>query len=197
MDKKKRNILLICAAIFIGSYIARSLVIATLRMTYAQQQANRRRQQSKPKPDSAATPDPAVAPNPEEPHLANLSGVWGSHGQVPGRGMCDLRLELKQNDPVHYSGFSRFSCLNNEVLLHPKDANALTNILINTNPDAAILSGAVEKGSIRLHADKTIGADINGCAVSEFTVTPFGASAVAAEWQEGSCKGGSLLMERR
>jgi hypothetical protein len=196
MDKKKRTILLICAAIFLGSYLARSFVISALRMAYAQQQGNRQRQ--KPKPDSAATQSPAVEPSPAEPPLPNLSGVWESHGQVPGgRGMCDLRLELKQNDPSHYSAFSRFSCLNNEAIVHPKDANVLNNILTHTNPDAAILTGAVEKGSIHFHADKTIGTDINGCAVTEFTVTPFGASAVAAEWLEGTCQGGSLLMQRR
>lgn len=106
MDKEKRNILLICAAIFICSYLARSFVIAYLRMAYAQQQANRQRQQPKPKPETAVqTP----AADPAEPPLANLSGVWEAHGQVPGRGVCDLRLELKQNDQSHYAGFSRFS----------------------------------------------------------------------------------------
>jgi hypothetical protein len=187
MDKKKRTILLICAAIFIGSYIARSFVIAYLRMSYARQQASR----PKPKPKPPDTP--TVAPVPVDPPLVNLSGVWEAHGQVPSRGMCDLRLELKQSDPAHYSAFSRFSCIS---LVPPKEVNAAT-MLPHMNPDAAILTGAVEKGSIHFHADKTIGTDINGCAVTELTVTPFGASAVAAEWQEGTCQGGNLLMTRQ
>jgi hypothetical protein len=70
-------------------------------------------------------------------------------------------------------------------------------MLPHMNPDAAILTGAVEKGAIHFHADKTIGTDINGCAVTDLTITPFGASAVAAEWQEGTCQGGNLLMTRQ
>lgn len=187
MDKKKRTILLICAAIFIGSYIARSFVIAYLRMSYARQQASR----PKPKPKPPDTP--AVAPVPVDPPFVNLSGVWEAHGQVPSRGMCDLRLEVKQNDPAHYSGFSRFSCIS---LAIPKSANTIANML-PLGPDAAILTGEVEKGAIHFHADKTIGTDVNGCAVTALTVTPFGASAVAAEWQEGTCAGGNLLMTRQ
>ena len=188
MDKKKRTILLICAAIFIGSYIARSFIITAQRMAYARQQANR----PKPKPKPAAAENPSGSPVPVDPPLVNLSGVWEAHGQVPSRGMCDLRLELKQNDPAHYSGFSRFSCIS---LAIPKNANVIANML-PLGPDAAILTGAVEKGAIHFHADKTIGTDINGCAVTDLTVTPFGASAVAAEWQEGACAGGNLLMTR-
>jgi hypothetical protein len=188
MTKRNRNILLICAAIFIGSYIARSFIITAQRMAYARQQASR----PKPKPKPAVTETPSASPIPVDPPFVNLSGVWEAHGQVPSRGVCDLRLELKQNDPAHYSGFSRFSCIS---LAPPKEFNAAT-MLPHTNPDAAILTGAVEKGAIHFHADKTIGTDINGCAITDLTVTPFGASAVAAEWQEGTCAGGNLLMTR-
>jgi hypothetical protein len=190
MDKKRRNILLICAAIFLVSYIARSFIVTALNMAYSQHQANRQRQVAGPKPAVSAAP----APDPAEPPLTNLSGVWESHGQVPSRGVCDLRLELKQNDPAHYAGFSRFSCIS---LAPPKDANVLANMLPHMNPDAAILTGTVEKGSIHFRADKTVGTDINGCAVTELTVTPFGASGVAAEWKEGTCQGGNLLMARQ
>jgi hypothetical protein len=84
-----------------------------------------------------------------------------------------------------------------EGLTNPKDANVMNNFLNHMNPDAAILTGTVEKGEIHFKADKTIGTDINNCAVTELTITPFGASAVAAEWQEGSCTGGSLMMQRQ
>jgi hypothetical protein len=43
--------------------------------------------------------------------------------------------------------------------------------------------------------DKTVGTDINGCAVTEFTVTPFGTNVVAAEWKEGACAGGNMLLQ--
>lgn len=73
----------------------------------------------------------------------------------------------------------------------------MANMLPQMNPDAAILTGTVEKGAIQFRADKTIGTDVNGCAVTDITITPFGASAVAAEWREGACQGGNLLMQRQ
>lgn len=192
MDTKKRNIFLFCAAILIASYFARSFVTGYLRMAYMQQQAMRRQQQPKPAP----TPSPA-SEVPAEPPLGDLSGVWQGHGRVPGgRGVCDLRVELRQGDPGKYSGYSRFSCLNNEVLTSPKDMNVMKNLLNHMNPDAAVLTGAVEKGAIHFQAEKTIGTDINGCAVTEFTVTPFGTNLVAAEWKEGTCAGGSLMLQK-
>jgi hypothetical protein len=192
MDNKKRNILLICTAILLGSCIARSIVINYLRMVYAQQQAMRRQQVAKPKP--APSPLPTAE---DGPPIGNLSGVWQGHGRVPGgRGVCDLRVELRLGDPGKYSGYSRFSCLNNEALTNPKDMNLMQNFLNHMNPDAATLTGAVEKGAIHFHADKTIGTDINGCAVTDFTVTSFGTNVVAAEWKEGTCTGGSLMLQK-
>jgi hypothetical protein len=192
MDKKRRNLLLICAAIFLVFTIARSFVITALRSGLARQQAIQ-----KPSPRPASALNPANTPNAADAPLANLSGVWRAHGEVAGgRGMCDMRLELKQADPAHYSGYSSFSCMNNAAIASPKDANVIANLLNHINPDAAILTGTVEAGAIHLHANKNIGTDINGCGVTDLTVTPFGASAVAAEWQEGKCAGGNLLMER-
>jgi hypothetical protein len=192
MNKKRRNILLICVAIFLISYIARSIVTTQMRIAYARQQALRR--QARPKAASAMTENPAA---PTDPPLANLSGVWEGRGRVPGgRGLCDLRLELKQSDPAHYSGYSRFSCMSVEALTNPKDVNVMANMVDHLNPDAAILTGAAEKGAIHFRADKTIGTDINGCTVTELTITPFGTSAVAAEWKEGTCQGGNLMMQR-
>jgi hypothetical protein len=71
----------------------------------------------------------------------------------------------------------------------------MRNFLDHINPDAATLTGTVEKGAIHCHADKTVGTDINGCAVTEFTVTPFGTNVVAAEWKEGACAGGNMLLQ--
>jgi hypothetical protein len=194
MDKKKRTILLICAAILIGSYIARSFVVNYLRMVYAQPQAMRRQQQQ-PKP--APAPSPSASAAEDGTPIGNLSGVWQGHGRVPGgRGICDLRVELRQGETGKYSGYSRFSCLNNEALTNPKDTDMMKNFLNHMNPDSAALTGTVEKGAIRFHADKTIGTDINGCAVTEFTVTPFGTNQVAAEWKEGTCTGGSLMLQK-
>jgi hypothetical protein len=42
------------------------------------------------------------------------------------------------------------------------------------DPEASILSGTLEKTSVELTAEKTVGADSNGCATSSLSLTPFG-----------------------
>jgi hypothetical protein len=80
MDKKKKTILLICAAIFIGSYFARSVITGYLRMQCARQQAQR------PKPKSAPAIDPAAAAlAAEAAALGNQSGFWRGHAYLSGR----------------------------------------------------------------------------------------------------------------
>lgn len=181
MDKKKRNILLICAAILIASYVARNFVNAYTRMAYMRQQA----MQPKPKPK------PAEPAKEEAPPLPNLSGMWGGHAYIQGRGNCNLRLELRQGEPQHYSGYSQFACLNTEALTRPGPGSFMKYALPNTNPDSTIFTGAVEKGAIRLHSDKNVGGE---CVITDLTITPFGTNQVVAEWQ--GCQGGNLILQK-
>ena len=69
-------------------------------------------------------------------------------------------------------------------------------LLNRMDPDSAILTGTLQDGAIHFRADKTIGTDINGCAVSSFTLTPFGANRLAAEWAAGSCQGGHMVLAK-
>jgi len=200
MNPKTKKLLLIGVAIVIGSYVARSFVTSYQRMVYARQQMIQRQaiQQQQKAERAAPANDTAEAKLAKEAEaFGNLSGVWEGRGPTPSRGICNLRLELKQGDPGHYTGYSRFSCIPVQSMLGaPKDANTMASLMTNMTPDAAILTGTVEKGTIHLHTDKTIGTDINGCSVSELSLTPFGASAIAGEWKEGTCQGGSLMMQR-
>jgi hypothetical protein len=81
--------------------------------------------------------------------------------------------------------------------MSPQDrGNIAAAVLNKLNPADAILSGAMENGSIRFHVDKTIGTNSNGCAATSFTVTPFGSNQLAAEWQEGGCQGGHVILQK-
>jgi hypothetical protein len=64
------------------------------------------------------------------------------------------------------------------------------------SPAAAVLSGAMEDGSIRFHVDKTIGTNSNGCGATAFTLTPFGGKQLAAQWQEAGCQGGYVILQK-
>ena len=191
MTKKQRTILFICGALFIGYYLIRaiSVYIAQARVAYLREQT-RRQQKAKPAPVAAETPAAAA-----EPPLPNITGIWEGQGQLKGRGFCNLRVELARMAPDRYAGNSRFSCTDMAAVMGGKPAN-VAQLLEHSNPDAAMMTGAPEKGSIRFHIDKTIGTDANGCTVSDFTVTPFGVNTVAAEWQEGTCQGGNLLLRK-
>ena len=196
MNPKTKEVLFVCAAIVIGSYLVRSFVASYQRIVYARQQAMRRAQQPKPVPVSKA-PDPAeTALATEAAAMGNLSGMWEGRGPTPSRGICNLHLELKQGDPGQYKGYSRFNCIQLQSMEKPTDPSPIFNMAQNITPQAAVLTGRVEKGTIHLHTAKAIGTDGNGCSITELILTPFGATRVAAEWKEGTCQGGNLMMQR-
>ena len=183
--KTRTKILLICAAILIGSYVARYFILTSMRRAYFRQ---RRGGRNRTLLDSRASGQSPCTP------IGNCFAASGRTRPDERTGRLHLRLELKQNEPEKYTGFSRFSCIN-LATPSPQDVN-ITTMANRVNLDTAIMQGAVEKGSIRLHSDKTFGMDLNGCAVTDMTVTPFGNGGAVAEWQEGTCPGGNLLMQR-
>jgi hypothetical protein len=167
--------------------------------------AFRQKPPAKPSPfGAAATLDAASLAAPSPPtgsQLAlppgKLSGVWRGSAALEDTGICDLRFELIENLPGRFSGYSNFSCITAAALMSPNHrADFRSEVLSHINPDAAILTGIMQDGAIHFHVDKVIGADINGCSVTSFTVVPFGASQLAAQWQAGPCKGGSILLQR-
>ena len=66
------------------------------------------------------------------------------------------------------------------------------------NPMPSILSGTWEKGAIRFSVVKNIGTDqaSGRCALTSAAVTPFGTNQIAAEWLDGPCGGGQLLLNK-
>src|ERR1022692_296191 len=128
---------------------------------------------------------------------ANLSGIWRGKTAIAGRGICALRFELSEKELGHFAGYSSLACANFAPLMSPQDrGNIAAAVLNKLNPADAILSGAMENGSIRFHVDKTIGTNSNGCAATSFTVTPFGSNQLAAEWQEGGCQGDHVILQK-
>jgi hypothetical protein len=93
MTKRNRNILLICGAILLGYYFMRSYSNYVASMEAARARAMQRAAMSKPVPVTAESPAAPV-----DPPLPNLSGIWDGRGPVKGRGICFLKLELKQNE---------------------------------------------------------------------------------------------------
>jgi hypothetical protein len=186
LTPQQRKFLWICIALAVAYYIVRLAANYAMQAAYYQQQAIRAAQQ-------LAQARPAGAPA----SPANLSGIWQGKTAITGRGLCTLRIEIRPTDPTHFAGYSTLTCENLAPLMTPQErGNIAAAVLNQMNPASAILSGTVEKGSIRFHVDKTIGTNGNGCAATNFTLTPFGATQLAAEWQEATCQGGSVVLQR-
>ena len=69
-------------------------------------------------------------------------------------------------------------------------------ILNQMSPISAVLSGTAKDGTLTFTVEKTIQKSANGCALTGFTLTPFGTDQLAAEWQEGTCDGGQMLLKK-
>lgn len=119
-----------------------------------------------------------------------ISGNWKGTAALLGRGICDLKMEIEDA-----KAYSSFSCTQADPLMQkPHHPDLKAEVIMRLNPDAAILDGKPDKGALRFQAARLIGNDINGCSVSEFRVTRFGARQIAAEWTD--CGGGAVIMER-
>ncbi len=220
MATKQRNFFLFCAGVVVVWYTVRVIGNLQRQAEFYRQQAIRAQQrqkaQAKPKPAPPApkTQSPPAPPAqaargkrapagvrpkaaPPSP-FAKISGIWAGRAAIEGRGICELRFELREKaDSQHFSGFSSMTCLPSGPLMASKAVNQKALALNRMNPEAAILTGATDKGSIEFSVDKTVGSDSNGCAPTGFTLTPFGAGQIAAEWREGSsCSGGRLILHK-
>jgi hypothetical protein len=126
--------------------------------------------------------------------VPSYAGIWRTKTAIQGRGLCTLRLELKEPAPTNYQGYSSLTCVNYAGLQNRP--NTPVAVINRVNPAAAILSSSMEDGSIQLKVDKTLGSSTEGCATTSFTLTPFGAKELAVEWKEATCAGGHALMQR-
>jgi hypothetical protein len=217
MKYKTKKVLGICIVIFVASYFVRSMVINYERAAYYQQQAIRQRQQAKAKPKAtppatkpaapvaspvapggarhSAPPRAQPKPVPVSP-FAKISGIWRGSAALEGRGICQLKFELGEQTETHFTGYSTMTCTATGPLMPNKKMDLRVSALNRMDPEAAIFTGAIEKGSIEFHVDKTVGADARGCAPTSFSLTPFGANQLAAEWREETCSGGHMILRK-
>jgi hypothetical protein len=202
MTKQQQKLLLIIPVVIIGSYIVKSIVTTALQVMFYQPP------RPKPKPSpipppvkvKATTPAPSAAPKalpqPPDPWRRFL-GLWHGQAALDGRGICDLKFEIRKgSEPSVFLGFSSFSCDSSQALMGKPGGDPRSALMNRMNPNAAILTGTVKDGALHFKADKDIGADIHGCTVTSFTLTPFGAYQLAAEWEAGKCQGGNMLLWR-
>lgn len=201
MTTKQRNFLIFCGVLVVGWYVIRLIGNASQQAAYYRQQAIIAAQQRAKALAAARVPSPAPPIRFSPPGLTtltNLAGVWIGHGLIPPRGLCTLRLELRDADtPANYTGYSTLGCQPAPGVWGSQGGQFLPQDMRNNlSPKAIVMTGAPENGAIRFQVDKTVIGDSDICATTSFTITPFGTNKVAAQWREGTCRGVQFLLDK-
>jgi hypothetical protein len=139
-----------------------------------------------------------AAPAPSPATASRLAGTWVGQQAETNEELCKVQVEIRDKGEAQVNGYVKLLCYPTAQYYqkHPR-VNAADAFMKAMTPLAAILSGSVKDGAIAFHVDKTIGASLDGCALTSFTVTPFGTDEVAAEWQKGTCPGGQMTLSRQ
>ena len=159
---------------------------------------------AKPSPShpAPAPSAPAVLPQTAPPSPAPLGldpaqylGVWVGSALMPDEAQetCKIRLELDRNatDPKKLTGYESKSCVPTPLLQGGRvTKESIPQLIRDTRPIEAVLTGSVQDGDIVFQVDKTIGTPPPGScgALKSFSLTPFGREGVTAQWQEGQCQ---------
>ncbi len=196
MNPKQKKFLWIAGIALAVVYFAPAFINSARQAAYIRQMEAARMakaqtvQKSSPLPASL-TPAPPGAPA----SLDNLLGVWQGAAPLPGRGMCNLKLELRRSLELGtFSGFPVLLCMPaTQLVFRPTNPNAL---MAQMNPETAILTGTAKDGAMDFHVDRIISKGGSDCELTAFTVTPFGSDQIAAQWKEATCSGGQILLKR-
>jgi hypothetical protein len=129
------------------------------------------------------------------PPVNTLVGVWQGQQAQANRQLCQLALELRESPPAVFTGYSKLTCW---PIVQPQGRDRINGsyVMRSLSPTSAVMTGSLKNGAVVFHVDKTIGASVEGCTITGFTATPFGVDQVAAEWQDGFCGTGQVVLRR-
>jgi hypothetical protein len=203
MNPKQKKFIWIAGIVLAVFYFAPAFINSYRRAAYIQQIQAAQAARAQAIAAQKASPLPASAPSPEEVAAAihtltsfdNLVGVWQGVAPLPGRGMCNLKLELRKVPATaQYSGFPVLLCMPiTPPVIRPGNPNPF---LAQMNPEAAVLTGTAKDGAMDFQVARIISKGASDCELTGFTVTPFGSDQVAAQWKESNCSGGQILLKR-
>jgi hypothetical protein len=201
---RNRKLLWAAGAVLVFLYFAPSALQSFRQATFYRQQAEARAsaqagrgtaQAAAPSasPTNVSANAPATAATIP---MSNFTGMWQGQQAQPNRDLCQMALEMRDN-AGGLSAYPRINCvalmpyLPGPHKLNPEQATAKSMSTVS-----AVLTGTRKDGAVAFHVDKAIGATFDGCALTSFTVTPFGNDEVAAEWQNGTCERGQIMLRR-
>jgi hypothetical protein len=188
MTAEQRKLWGLIAAIVIASYMFLPTIIGLLAPPPPPRPPAAPRSAPKPTepPRASQAPQPPAASVPRSP-LATLSGKWGGSAALPTRGACQLGVDFEAEEDGGYVAYTVFNC----IPLGPHQPRL--------NPSLTVLEGKAKDGALAMHVKNALGyASLpKNCAITEFTVTPWGphGEALIADWHD-ACSGGELTLRR-
>jgi hypothetical protein len=143
---------------------------------------------------------PPPPPSPEVAAATKYGGVWQGDTLMPDANRCAVRLEIRLSDdvPKTLKGYVSKKCLP----LQPLGRGPLTRGAVNemvretATPASAVMTGTAQPDGINFTVDQTISASSDGCSFSAFKIDDFGQAQVMADWQEGTCPPGKMLLKK-
>lgn len=194
---KNRKLLWAAGAALVFLYFAPAAL-----QSFRQAAIDRRRMEAKEsaqagKGGAQTAPSAASAASPSPTPLSNLTGTWQGQQAQSNRDLCQMSLEMRDNGAGALTAYPRISCVAlMPYLPGPHKLDPAQAAAKSMSPVSAVLTGNLKDGAVAFHVDKTIGATFDGCTISAFSVTPFGNDEIAAEWQNGTCGRGQIMLRR-
>jgi hypothetical protein len=195
MTPKNKKTLLICAGVLIASYFIHSAVTYSMQMAY--QQAYQQRMALAQKGRTGVTGQSSANEGAVGSSANSFAGKWTGMF-VSNLGGCTIQLELVEPKPGHYTGYPEFSCSGTAAQAAKSPFGPYASIL---NTESVIMSGQLQKDreieAVHFHIEKNAGTDMDGCALTSFTITPSASNTLIAEWEKGTCPAGHTLLRKQ
>jgi hypothetical protein len=142
-------------------------------------------------------PPPPTPPSPEAIALARYGGVWGGDGMID-QNRCTVRLEIRLNDdlPKKLKGYESKSCVPLQPFAGGKlRPGSVAEVMRDTAPVSAVMTGTTQEGGMKFMVDQVIGSS-DKCNLTAYSITDFGQGLVMAQWQEGTCPAGKMILRK-
>jgi hypothetical protein len=156
---------------------------------------------AKPSAVRTAPVQPPPAPSPEIIAANKYGGIWEGDTLMPNQNRCAVRLEIRISDdvPKKLKGYGTVRCMPLEVLARgPRSRGAAGEMVREyASPASAVMTATPANAGLNFTVDQIVSAARGNCAISAFSITDFGDNQVMADWQEGTCDPGKMLLRKK
>jgi len=147
-----------------------------------------------------APPPPTPPPAPEILAANKYGGMWAGDTLQPDGDRCAVHLEIRLNDdlPKKLKGYSSIRCMPLQILVRGPISRGQANETVSdyAQPATAVMTATPQGSGLTFTIDQPASPASNGCTITGFSFVDFGQGQVMADWQEGTCKPGRMLLRK-